>query len=133
MPAAPRPPGGGLLHLLPVLVHADQQMDIIAAETAIAGNHIGADLFERMAKVRITVGVIDGSRQVEARHPGKLIGLAVFVLIGLLRIIRRLTGFGTPPLFGGAEAATTTASAAALAPRRIERGVGGCVRRRVVG
>src|SRR5919197_950602 len=48
-----------LLHLLPVLVHPHQEMDVVTGQPAITGDGVGADLLEGVAEVRIAVGVID--------------------------------------------------------------------------
>ena len=51
--------GGGLRDFLTVLVHPDQEMDIVTLQAVIAGNRVGADLLEGMALVGIGGGVID--------------------------------------------------------------------------
>ena len=43
---------GGLRDLLPVLVHPDEEVHVVAAQAAIAGDGVGADLLERVAEVR---------------------------------------------------------------------------------
>ena len=58
----------GLLHLLAMFVHADQQMHVVAALATIARDHIGADLLERVAQMWIAIRVIDGGGQIESRH-----------------------------------------------------------------
>src|SRR5688500_11664178 len=60
--------------LLPVLVHADEEMDVIAGEPPIPRDRVGADFLERMAEVWITVGVVYCSCQVETRQSSALPG-----------------------------------------------------------
>ena len=48
-----------------VLVHADQEMNVIATKSAIARDCVGADFLERMTEMRIAIGVVDGGRNVE--------------------------------------------------------------------
>ncbi len=59
---------GRLGDLLAVLVHPDHEMDVAAERAMEPGDHVGADLLEGVADVGIAVGVVDGGRQVEARH-----------------------------------------------------------------
>ena len=51
---------GGLLDLLPVLIHADEEMDAVTAQPAISRDGIGTDLFVRVTDVRIAVRIVDG-------------------------------------------------------------------------
>jgi len=44
-----------LLNLLPVLIHTDEEMDVIPTTTAIPGNDIGADFFNSMPQMRFAV------------------------------------------------------------------------------
>ncbi len=51
--------GRGLRDLLSVLVHSDEEVDLIAHEAVIACYGVGADFLERVTLVRISRGVID--------------------------------------------------------------------------
>jgi hypothetical protein len=59
--------GGGLRDLLPVLVHPDQEVDVVAAQAVIPRDGVRADLLERVPEVRIAVGVVDRGGEEEAR------------------------------------------------------------------
>src|SRR5258708_31382201 len=50
---------GGLFDLLPVLIHPDEEVDVVATKAMIPGNRIRTDLLVRMTDVGITVGVVD--------------------------------------------------------------------------
>src|SRR5688572_30625596 len=52
-----------------MLVHACQEVDLVAGQPPISRDHVGADLFVGVAYVRFTIRVVDGGRQIEAaRH-----------------------------------------------------------------
>ena len=51
---------GGLLDLLPVLIDAGEEEDLVAFQPVIARDHVGEDLLVRVADVRRAVGVVDG-------------------------------------------------------------------------
>ena len=59
---------GGLRDLLPVLVEARQELDVVAAHAAISRDGVGADLLERVADVRIAIRVVDGGREIRLAH-----------------------------------------------------------------
>src|SRR5260221_68684 len=50
---------GGLFDLLPVLIHPDEEVDVVATKAMIPGNRIRTDLLVRMTDVGITVGIVD--------------------------------------------------------------------------
>src|SRR5215213_6904519 len=54
--------------LLPVLVHADEKVHVVAGEAAVTRNRIGTDLLERVPVMRIAVRIVDCSRDVESSH-----------------------------------------------------------------
>ncbi len=56
---------GRLQHRLRMLVHAHEEVDVVAAKATVARDAVGADLLERVAEVRVAVGVVDGGREVE--------------------------------------------------------------------
>ncbi len=60
--------GGGSQDGLGVLVHADDEANVIATQTAVAGDRIGTDLLERVAQVGVAVRVVDGCRDVKLGH-----------------------------------------------------------------
>jgi len=51
-----------------VLIHADEEPDLVADQPVIPGDGIGADLLEGVAQMRLAVGVIDGGGDVESGH-----------------------------------------------------------------
>ena len=51
-----------------VVVGPDEQMNGVAAEAAVSGDGVGADLLERVSEVRLAVGVLDGGGDVEGGH-----------------------------------------------------------------
>src|SRR5690606_32486221 len=55
-------------HLLAVLVHADQEPDVVPAKAAVAGDAVGADLLGGGPHVGIAVGVVDGGAEGEPGH-----------------------------------------------------------------
>ena len=57
-----------LRDLVAVLVHPDQEPDVVAHLAAEAADGVGADLLEGVAQMRLAVGVVDGGGEVEARH-----------------------------------------------------------------
>ena len=57
--------GGGVDHGLAVLVHSHQEVHVVAAQAAVAGDAVRADLLERVAEVRLAVRVVDRGREVE--------------------------------------------------------------------
>ena len=59
---------GGLLDLLSVLVHADEEVHVVAAQAAISRDGVGADLLVRVTDVRIAVRVVDRGREVVRGH-----------------------------------------------------------------
>ena len=59
---------GGLRDLLPVLVHPDEEVDVVAAQAAIPRDGVGADLLVRVSEVRVAVGVVDRGREVVRGH-----------------------------------------------------------------
>jgi hypothetical protein len=61
-------PGRGLQDGLAVFVHSHEKMDLISAEPPVARDRVGADLLQGVAQVRVTVGVVDRSGQVELGH-----------------------------------------------------------------
>ena len=65
--------GGGLLHLLAVLVGARQEVRGVALEAVVAREEVGADGAVGVPDVRVVVHVVDGRRDVEAGHgtPGR--------------------------------------------------------------
>jgi hypothetical protein len=58
----------GLRDLLAVLVHADQEPDVVTEVPVEAADGVGADLLEGVPEMRVAVGVVDGGREVEAGH-----------------------------------------------------------------
>ena len=60
---------GSLLDFLAVLVDAGQKKHLVATQPAVAGDHVGKDLFISMADVRGAVGVVDGGSEIE--HDGR--------------------------------------------------------------
>ena len=56
---------GRLLHLLAMLVHPHQEVDVVTSQAVITGNDVGADLLERMAEMRIAVSIVDRRREKE--------------------------------------------------------------------
>ena len=62
------PVGSGLRHLLAMLVHPDEEPDVVPAEPTPPGNDIGPHLLVCMPEVGVAVRVIDRRRDVEARH-----------------------------------------------------------------
>ncbi len=42
---------GGLLDLLAVLVHAGEEINLVATKAAVAGDHVGKDFFIGVADV----------------------------------------------------------------------------------
>jgi hypothetical protein len=61
--------GGSLQDRLAVLVHAHDEVDLIAAHAAVPGDAVGADLLQGVPQMGVAVGVIDGGGQVKLRHP----------------------------------------------------------------
>ncbi len=59
---------GGLGHLLPMLVHADQEPDVVAPESVVPRDRVGPDLLVGVAEVWVAVGVIDGGGDVKPGH-----------------------------------------------------------------
>ena len=58
---------GGLLDLLAVLVHPDQEMHVVAEQAPIPGDGVRADLLVRVAEMRVAVRVVDrGGEEVRA-------------------------------------------------------------------
>ena len=51
---------GSLGHLLAMLVHAGEELDVIAGSTAIARLYVGKDRGVCRSQVRIGVHVVDG-------------------------------------------------------------------------
>ena len=60
--------GRGSSHVEAVLVHAGGEEHLVALQALETRLAVGADLFERMAKVRIPVGVIDRTGLEESGH-----------------------------------------------------------------
>jgi len=88
----------------------------------VPGDGIGADLLEGVAEVRLAVGVIDGGREVEARHERSAVG--VLVDRGRRRAVRRAAADG--PLFRVAAGAAAASAAAAPAAVGASSRVGLC-------
>ena len=59
---------GRLRDLLAVLVHPHEETHVVAAEAPVPGDAVRADLLERVAEMRVAVGVVDGGRDEEAAH-----------------------------------------------------------------
>ena len=57
-----------LLDLLPVLVHPDEKVDVVPAGAPVPGDHVGADLLDRVSQVRVAVRVVDRRREIEPGH-----------------------------------------------------------------
>ncbi len=57
--------GGGLQDRLRMLVHSDDEVDVVSAKPPVAGDGVGADLLEGVPEMRVAVGVIDGRGDVE--------------------------------------------------------------------
>ena len=62
---------GRLQHRLRVLVHAHEEVDVVAPEAPVARDAVGADLLERVAEMGVAVGVVDGGGEVELGHARK--------------------------------------------------------------
>jgi hypothetical protein len=60
--------GRGLLHLLAVLVHADEQVHVVPGLPLVAGDHVGPDLLQGVPQMRVAVGVVDGGGEEETGH-----------------------------------------------------------------
>ena len=61
---------GGLEHGLGVLVHAHEEMDVVAPEPPVTRDAVGAHLLERVAEMGVAVGIVDGGREVKLGHAG---------------------------------------------------------------
>jgi hypothetical protein len=59
---------GRLRDLLAVLVHPDEEPDVVAHLAVEAADGVGADLLQGVPEVRLAVGVINGAGEVEACH-----------------------------------------------------------------
>ena len=55
-------------HVLRVLIVAHDEMGIDAAQPLVARDHIRGDLLVRRPEMRAAVHIINGGRQIEARH-----------------------------------------------------------------
>ena len=64
--------GGGLLHLLAVLVGAGQEIDVVAVEPLEPGNGVGRDRLIGVADMRHAVRVGNGGGDVKRRFVGHL-------------------------------------------------------------
>ena len=106
---------GGLRHLLAVLVHADQEPDVVAAQPAIPRDAVGADLLVGVAEVRVAVGVVDGGGEVEPGHSG----------------LARPAGSGPPARRRSAAAGAGAAAASRRAALRSDAAVPAARRRRL--
>ncbi len=62
--------GRGLGHFLAVLVHADEEPDVVPLQPVISRDAVGADLFEGVAHVGVAVRIVDRRRDEEATHSG---------------------------------------------------------------
>ena len=58
----------GALDLLPVLVRAGQEADVVAHAPAVARDHVGDDVLVHVPDVRVVVDVVDGGGDVELGH-----------------------------------------------------------------
>ena len=58
----------GLFDLLPVLVHADEEVHVVAAQAPIARDRVRADLLVRVAEVWVAVRVVDGGGEEVLAH-----------------------------------------------------------------
>ena len=56
----------GLLDLLPVLVQAGQEKDLLPKAALGTGDHVGDDLFIGMAEVRLAIDVVNRGRDVKS-------------------------------------------------------------------
>src|SRR2546421_2582514 len=56
-------PRGRLDHGLAVLVHAHQEVHLVAAQAAVPGDAVRADFFQSVPQVGIAIGVVDGRRE----------------------------------------------------------------------
>ena len=61
-----------LLHLLPVLIDAGEEKNVVAFQPVIAREHIGEHLLVSVADVRRAVGVVDGGGDEESGHVGAI-------------------------------------------------------------
>ena len=59
---------GGLDDGLAVLVHAHQEVHLVAAQAVIAGDAVRADFLQGVPQVGIAIGVVDGCGEEVLRH-----------------------------------------------------------------
>jgi len=59
---------GRLGDLLAVLVHADEEVHVVAAQAAVSCDGVGADLLVGVPEMRVAVGVVDRGREVVRGH-----------------------------------------------------------------
>ena len=59
---------GRLRDLLPMFVHADHEVHVAAELALETRDGVGADFLERVTDMRVTVRVVDGGGDIEARH-----------------------------------------------------------------
>ena len=59
---------------MPVIASVVPGPEVTTAQPAVTRDGIGADLFQRVAQVRVAVGVVDGGGQVELGHSARLPG-----------------------------------------------------------
>src|SRR5215217_2272910 len=59
---------GGASDLEAVVVGPDEQANVVAAKATVPRDGVGADLLEGVPEMRLTVGVLDGGRDVEVGH-----------------------------------------------------------------
>ena len=96
------------MHRLGVLVHPHEEVHLVAPQPPVAGDGVGAHLFQRVPQVGIAVGVVDGGGQVKLGTRGSLVFEGGKLIGGRLRLrcrlpLASLAGRAHSALGGGVE------------------------------